>query len=139
MAKKRTYRVVDGRMNFVCPECHTRRLVGVSPHLKNRSIKCHKCSTVVSCTLNRRETIREQQFGKVLLTRYDRSVVEVNLLDISTWGVGFELPFRELKKLSVGERIEFRCPWNPKLLGSSAYVIRAINGRRVGAERLRKS
>lgn len=139
MAKTKTIRVVNGRMQFRCFNCKTRRMIGVATHVRRRSIKCHKCGEVTKAILNRRMLQREQQFGKILLTTADGIEMEVSLFNISLHGVGFEVPLQQRSKLSVGKVVEFRCPWNPQLISQGAYVIRSINGQKVGAEKTRKS
>lgn len=138
MAKTRSYQVSGGRIHFKCPNCQARRLLGVAGNIRRRSIKCHSCDARISAILNRRQRPREQQFGRVILICYDSSQLEVDLFDISTSGVGFEIALRDLTKIAMGDKIQLRCPWNPLLVDRGGYEIRSIQGRRVGAARLRK-
>jgi hypothetical protein len=92
----------------------------------------------VFCVLNRRHVLREQQYGRVTLVTYDGTQLEVDLFDISTRGVGFEVATRDLSKISSGQKVQIKCNWNPLLLDKGGYEIRSIQGRRVGAERVRK-
>lgn len=114
-------------------------MIGVAPHVRRRAIKCHKCGETTNNILNRREMKREQQFGRVQLFSMDGTEMEVNLTNISLHGVGFEMPVQQRGKLSIGKKVTFRCAWNPRLLGTGTYVIKVINGQRVGAERTQKS
>ncbi|MFW2366338.1 MAG: hypothetical protein ACN4GW_07965 [Desulforhopalus sp.] len=86
------------------------------------------------CVLNRRLDQREQQLGKVLVTTHDGFEFEGDLADISLYGVGFDVPIRGIKKISVGKELKFRCPWNPRLLSQGRYVVTSIKGQRVGAK-----
>jgi hypothetical protein len=138
MARTRTYRVTQGRIQFKCPECQAKRLIGVPPNVRRRSIKCHKCSSQVSCILNRRVIQREQQFGRVALILYDGRLLDVDLFDVSLYGVGFEISARDLTKIAVGNKIQLKSNWNPLLLDKGGYKICSIKGRRVGAEKVRK-
>lgn len=139
MAKTRTLKVINGRIQFKCFNCQARRLIGVAQHVRRRSIKCHKCGEITKAILNRRMVQREQQYGNVLLYTMDGSEMEVSLFNISLHGVGFEVPIQLRQKLSVGQIVEFRCPWNPKLLSQVTYQIRSIVNQKVGAEKTRKS
>jgi hypothetical protein len=80
-------------------------------------------------------TPREQQKGKVLMSVGDDNYVEVDLFDISFNGIGFDVAVRDIRKISVGKEIQFKCTWNSKLFSHGRYVIRSIKGRRIGAQR----
>ncbi len=138
MAKSKTFRVTNNRMHFKCHNCNARRLVGVPPHVRRRTVTCHKCGERTNCALNRRITNREQQYGKVIITAVDGTELEVDLFNISLHGVGFMMPLQQRGKISVGKAVQFTCPWNPRLLSKGSYIIRSINGQRVGAERTQK-
>jgi hypothetical protein len=60
---------------------------------------------------------------------------EVSLFDVSLNGVGFELDLRNGLNLSVGRDIQFRCNWNSRLISQGRWIVRSMQGRRVGAER----
>jgi len=132
--KRRIFQVNNGRIQFKCPACQAKRMVAVPMGVRQRSLRCHRCAEVVRCDLNRRYAGREMQAGRVLLYTGDGSELEVDLFDISLRGIGFELNIKDLRRLKVGREVTFRCPWNPKLLSGSRYRIRAMTGRRVGAE-----
>ena len=134
MAKTKTFRVVDGRIHFKCYSCGGKRMVAVPQHVRNRSFRCQKCGELTRCILNRRLDQREQQLGKVLVTTPDDTELEADLADISLYGVGFDIPLRVAKKISVGKEVKFRCPWNPRLLSRGQYIVTSIKGRRVGAK-----
>lgn len=114
-------------------------MIGVAPQVRRRAVKCHKCGEISRCTLNRRMVRRDQQYGKVLVSSSDGTNIEVSLFDISLHGVGFEVPIQLKNKIKVGKIVEFKCPWNPRLLSSGTYQIKVIQGQRVGAEKTRKS
>lgn len=135
MAKLRTFRVVNGRILFKCPACQGKRMIAVAPGVRSRFLRCSKCNEATRCLLNRRLVEREQQSGKVLLLAGDGRELEVDLFDISRDGVGFDVATRDIMKISIGRELHFKCTWNPHLLGQSRYVVKSINGQRVGAER----
>lgn len=139
MAKTRVFRVIQGRMQFKCHNCNAKRMIGVAPHVRRRTVRCHKCGEPTSCQLNRRIQPREQQFGKVHLSSMDGTEMEVNLFNISLYGVGFEIPVQQRTRISVGKVIQLRCAWNPTLVSKGTYVIKSVIGQRVGAERTQKS
>lgn len=61
----------------------------------------------------------------------------IDLYDISTGGVGFELPSGSTG-ISVRQVVRLKCAWNPRLLDQGRFVIRSIQGRRVGVESVDK-
>lgn len=134
MAKSKTFRVVNGRMQFKCYSCQASRMVTVPPDVRRRSIRCHKCKEVTHCNLNRRRTLREQQRGKALVHTNDGSQLSVDLYDISQSGVGFDILFKDKSKLAIGKELKIRCSWNPRLLGQGRYVVKSIKGLRIGAQ-----
>jgi len=137
MAKTVTFRVISGRAQFKCPQCQKRRSVPISFSIRERTIRCHQCEEVTRCKFNRRETLREQQFGKVVLTTSDGREMEADLADYSPRGVGFDVGFRDIKKISVGKELKFNCSWNPRLFSRGKYVVRSIAGHRIGAQNIR--
>ncbi|WP_136806851.1 hypothetical protein [Desulfosediminicola flagellatus] len=64
--------------------------------------------------------------------------IEIDLHDVSMDGLGFDLPISAARALRVQQEVQFKCSWNPRLLGSSRFVVRSIQGRRVGAEKVNK-
>jgi hypothetical protein len=107
------------------------------PHeVRRRSIRCHKCSEITHANFNRRLIQREQQRGKVLMSLRDGTHLDVDLFDISQNGVGFDMAMRDIRKVTVGNEIQFRCTWNSQLFGQKRYIIKSIKGRRIGAERI---
>lgn len=133
--KRRAFQVNNGRIHFKCPVCQAKRMVTVPPGLRQRSLRCHKCGELSRCDLNRRYTGREKQQGKVFLYTGDGSQIEVDLYDISLRGVGFEVAQKDIRRMSVGRDVSFRCTWSPQLLSMGRYRIKSIQGRRIGAER----
>jgi hypothetical protein len=135
MAKMKTFRVVNGRVHFKCYACQGRRMVAIPPGTRRRSIRCNKCGEITRCDFNRRTIQREQQRGKILMSTNDGDYVEVDLYDLSINGIGFDVSIRDVRKMTVGKEIQFRCTWNPRLLGQGRYIIRSTKGRRIGAQR----
>lgn len=138
MARTKIFRVVNGRIQFKCADCQAKRMISIPPGLRRRSYRCHKCKELTRCTFNRRIFNRDQQRGKVLLTNTLGDQFEIDLFDISLHGVGFDVKFNDLKKLSIGQSVTLRCTWNPRLLNSGRYLVKSIKGRRIGAETQRK-
>lgn len=61
-------------------------------------------------------------------------MMDVKLADISLYGVGFDVNFRNSKQIQVGQELRLRCDWNKRLLSNQPYKVRSIKGQRVGAE-----
>lgn len=139
MMKTKIFNVVDGRFHFTCSSCRAKRLAAAPLKVRKRSFKCHKCKQITRCILNRRTAQREQQFGKAVLRCPDGQEIEVDLIDISLHGIGFDIHFNDLRKISIGKPYDLRCNWNPRLFTDGRYLIRTINNRRVGAEKARKT
>ena len=138
MPKTKEFRVQDRRLLFKCPTCGARR-TSIIPDIRRKTIRCHNCGEMVRCIFNRRPEQREYHAGKLTLRVRDGREVEVTLKDLSSRGIGFELPTgKSLKLLSVGHEINLTCHWNSKLLSDSRYIVRNINGLRVGAEKLKR-
>ncbi|TKB28276.1 hypothetical protein FCL47_01915 [Desulfopila sp. IMCC35006] len=135
MSKTQTFRVVGGRIHFKCHACQAKRMVTIPPGVRQRSIRCHKCGESTRASFNRRLVLREQQRGKVLVSTTDCSNIEVDLYDISLNGIGFDVSPRDIRKMTIGAQVQFRCTWNPRLLSQGRYIIRSIKGRRIGVER----
>lgn len=110
-------------------------MVTIPPGVRQRSLRCQKCSELTRANFNRRVALREQQKGKVLAATGDSGYVEVELYDISLYGIGFDVAPRDIRKMTVGKEVQFRCTWNPRLLDQGRYIIRSIKGRRIGAQR----
>jgi len=138
MARSRTFRVVDGRMHFKCHSCQGRRLVTIPGEIRRRSIRCQKCGEITHCDFNRRQVNREQQKGKILVYTAANDHIEVDLHDMSIYGIGFDVSIRDIRKFSVGNELQFRCTWNSKLFSQGRYVVRSIKGRRIGAQCLKR-
>lgn len=138
MGKTLTFQVINNRLMFRCPACGVRRNMALPPNLRQKNIKCHKCSEITKCRLNRRTKPRELQCGKVVLITSDSRETEVNLHDISHDGAGFDLPpgTSRARKLSIGSKVRFKCGWRPSLFGSCYYEVKSIVGQRVGVRRV---
>jgi len=136
MAKTRLFRVVNGRINFKCPSCQYKKSVPVSPRVRRRSVKCHKCNETTNCGLNRRALRREAQSGKVSMYNNLGQELTANIYNISDAGLGLELSIKDALKISVGQRFRFKCGWNPRLIGNSSYEVRSIKDQHVGLKKL---
>jgi len=114
----------------------------IPQEMRRRSIRCHKCGEITHANFNRRLIQREQQSGKVLMFlndgMYDGMYLEVDLFDISQNGVGFDMAMRDIRKVSVGKEIQFRCTWNSQLFSQGRYRVKSIKGHRIGAERIQR-
>jgi transposase len=138
MPKTKEFKIVDKRLLFKCPSCGARR-TSIIPDIRRKTIRCQQCGELTKCLFNRRPEPREPQSGKVTLTTRDGRKVEVALRDISSRGIGLELPSgKSLKLLPVGTEFTATCNWNSRLLSDDRYVVRNIYGLRVGAEKVRR-
>ncbi len=135
MAKTQTFRVVNGRIHFRCYACQGRQMLAIPPGIRKRSIRCSKCGEVTRCNFNRRTIPREQQRGKIFMSVGDSNYIEVDLYDMSLNGIGFDISIRDIRKINLGREIRFKCTWNPRLFSHGRYIVRSINGRRIGAQR----
>jgi len=107
--------------------------------IRRKTIRCHSCGEMVKCLFNRRPEQRVYHAGKLNLRTRDGREMEVILKDISSRGIGFELPAgKGLRLVSVGSEIHLSCNWNPNLIPDARYIIKNINGLRVGAEKVKK-
>ena len=134
MGKTKSFRVENGRTLFKCHLCQSKRMVAVAPDVRTRSLRCSKCGESTRCIFNRRQEQREQQSGTVLLQTSDGRELMVDLFDISSKGVGFDLSSSDLNKITVGRDVQFKCTWNPQLFNQGRYVVRSITGQRVGVQ-----
>lgn len=132
MAKSVIFQVRGNRIQFRCPACKARRNLPVPPNVRWRNVKCHRCDTKVKCILNRRVHQRESQTGKATMILREGNEVTVDLHDISPIGVGCNVPYKGLRKISVNDEVKFRCSWNPNLFKQSRYSVTSIKGSRVG-------
>lgn len=76
---------------------------------------------------------RSSQTGRVFLL-VSGGQAEVELVDISTVGVGFEIDVRSGLKIAMGRVIEFNCSWARQLFRNGRYVVRFVKGGRAGAQ-----
>lgn len=135
MGKTKTFRVENGRLLFKCHLCQSRKMVSVAPGVRMRSIRCSKCGEATRCIFNRRLAQREIQTGTVLVETSDGRELTVDLFDLSLNGVGFALSVRDANKIGIGRDVQFKCKWNPQLINNGRYIVRSINGQRVGVEK----
>ena len=138
MPKTKEFKVLQRRLLFKCPSCGARRN-SIIPDIRRKTIRCHNCGEITRCLLNRRPDQRNYHAGKLLIKTRDGREMEVILKDISSKGIGFELQAgKSLKLVAVGTEIHISCSWNPNLIPDARYIIRNINGLRVGAERVKR-
>ena len=136
MPKTKEFKIQDRRLLFKCPSCGARRN-SIIPDIRRKTIRCHSCGETIRAVFNRRPEQRAHQAGKLILKTRDGRELEVTLKDLSSKGIGFELATgKSLRHLSVGHEINLSCSWTPNLLSQSRYVVRNINGLRVGAKKL---
>ena len=138
MDKTASFRVIANRMRFICSSCGTKRNLPVQANIRRKRISCHACKAITKCILNRRAATRRFQSGKVTMRTIDGKEIEVNICDISTGGLGIEIPLRtaRAKTISVGQEVRFSCKWNPRLLGNGSYVVTGCNVQRIGLKRI---
>ncbi len=139
MGKTVSFRVVNNRINFKCNKCGVKRNLPVPPQLRRRSIRCHACGEMTRCLLNRRNILRELQSGAAVLVTEDGKEIDVNIHDISTGGgIGVDISIRAARAnaVRVGNKVRFRCSWNPRLLGSGIFKVKNCNGQRVGVKKI---
>lgn len=138
MPKTKEFKVLQRRLLFKCPSCGARRN-SIVPDIRRKSIRCHHCGEITRCLFNRRPEQRNYYAGKLNVKTRDGREIEVLMKDLSSRGIGFELQAgKSLKLLSVGNEIQITCSWNPNLIPDPRYIIRNINGLRVGAEKVKR-
>jgi len=135
MGKMRTFKVINNRIQFICPACKAKKFAAVPRNLRRRTIRCTKCAEITCCILDRRVKPREQQSGKILMVTGERKL-EVFLHDISMNGIGIDLPVKALRsgKLTTGRQVSFKCSWNPRLANGN-FIVNNIDGQRLGVEK----
>jgi len=134
MAKTIVFRVVNNRFLFRCTSCGAKRRLSAPPHLRQKIIRCFKCHEINKCAFNRRVTPREQQSGKAVLITSAGKEVDINLIDISSKGVGVELSIQGLRSrvVKIGDQIQLICSWNPRLFSRNRYIVQNIREQKVG-------
>lgn len=74
------------------------------------------------------------QSGKAVMTCADGKRVEIDLFDISARGVGYTIPPTAKPAIALDEVVQFSCDWNPTIFPADKYIIRNIDGHRIGTE-----
>jgi hypothetical protein len=133
MPLSKTFHVMTGRFFFICPSCRNKKMITVGYRFRRTSVRCPKCRSKITCVLNRRLVARSSQSGRVFLL-VSGSQTEVELVDISTVGVGFEMDVRSALKIAIARVIEFNCSWTRGLFRNGRYVVRFVKGGRAGAQ-----
>ncbi|MFN2354309.1 MAG: hypothetical protein ABR512_07275 [Desulfopila sp.] len=134
MARTKTYQVVHGRIRFICSECGAKRSLSVPLTVRYRNFRCHRCKAMSRGMLNHRNQRREQQTGKVSMVLSSGKEIEIELQDRSPGGFGIKVPPGNGRRMRLKEEVIFKCGWNPKLFAGGRYIIKSINGDRVGIE-----
>ncbi len=137
--KTKVFRVRSNRMQFKCPNCGARRNFAIPPNLRRKNIQCHKCKQNTKCILDKRVHRRTSQGGKIDILLGNGQSIEAYIIDISPTGLGVKIPLSIKRKqpLKLGDRVEFRCSWNSRLLGHGRYVVKNISERQTGFEKIR--
>ena len=140
MLRTQNFKVVRNRMQFRCPLCGVKRSVSVSPSIRRKSMRCHKCGEIIKCALNRRIYPRELLSGKMIMVIPGGVEIDAFLSDKSAGGAGFDLAIADIRRnrISTGQEVRFRCSWSPMLLGNSRFIIVNIQGQRIGVKRITK-
>ncbi len=132
MPKTRSFRAVNGRIHFKCSICQTKRMVTIPITVRRRSFRCHKCSAITRCDINRRSEGRELQTGLASMMTDVGREMDVNLYDKSRRGLGIVISHKDATKISIGQQVQLRCSWNPHLLGQGRFMIQSVKEQRVG-------
>lgn len=134
MAKSVIFKVINNRMQFRCSACKAKRNVTIPADIRTKSIRCHKCAELTRCIFNRRVRPRENQSGSIILTTSAGKEVDVMLHDLSTEGLGFDIPVGSARtyRIGIGNQVRLRCAWNPRLIPTTAFIVKNIKGQRVG-------
>lgn len=94
-----------------------------------------ECGKTTRCLFNRRPEQRECQSGMLTLTTWDGQEIAVMMRDISSRGVGFEvLKGKDMRLLKKGKEVSLTCNWRPAMIPKSRFMVRSINGFRVGVQ-----
>lgn len=138
MAKTVVFQVINNRMRFKCGSCGARRNSTVPKGIRRKSVRCHNCGTITRCILNRRADPRGVQGGKVTMITNEGKEVDVNIHDISRSGIGLIIPIKvsRARKIVKGQEVRFNCRWNPRLIGSSRFVVMSNDGQRIGVKKI---
>lgn len=136
MAKTRMFQVISNRIRFICGECRTKRSLPIRPNIRRKNIRCYKCGAVTKSQLNRRLQPRQQQSGKAIMVTKNGEELEINLHDISQGGLGFDIAFTAVRKISLKQAVQFKCNWNPRLLDQGRFLVKNIKGQRIGVQNI---
>ena len=133
--KTKEFKIVNRRFRFKCPYCGSTRSFFIN-NLRRKTVKCFNCGEPTKCVFNRRVDKRNYQAGKVVLTTQYGKEIDVNLRNISFYGVGIEIPPGIPPGiLTIGQEITLKCSWSPYLLRSRRFVVQNINGQHVGVRK----
>lgn len=134
MARTKTYRVIDNRFHFKCDECGAKRNLAVPSGKRSKTVKCYRCGHFSRCALNRRGLRREKQSGKALMTLPGGKQFAIDIRDISFGGVGVNVAPGNGRMLNLRWEVKLECSWNSKLFSRGRYIIKNIQGDRVGIQ-----
>jgi len=62
--------------------------------------------------------------------------IPTHIHDISQGGVGIEVVPGGARSLSIKEEVRIKCGWNPRLFAAGRYIIKSINGNRIGLQNI---
>ncbi len=139
MGRMIEFRVINNRMQFKCAVCAAKRNFPVQAKIRRKNMRCHKCDAITRCMLNRRITPRELHSGKATMITNGGKEIAVNIHDISMdGGIGVDIPIRaaRARTVKIGEKVQFNCRWNPRLLGSGYFVVVNSTGQRIGIKKV---
>jgi hypothetical protein len=133
-------KVINNRMQFRCSKCRAKRNLPVQANIRRKRVPCQKCGAITICNLNRRLVTRRFQSGKVVMIASDGQRIDVQIFNISDYGIGVEIPANMIRSyvIKVGEKFRFECNWNPHLLRYRSFIIKNISGQRIGLEKIRR-
>lgn len=120
--------LADNRLLFVCPKCSKRKIYPIL-NIQRNVIRCQGCGTFTRCVFKHRPVILRTKGGKN---------IDVFLRDISSTGVGFEVQNgRDARLIKMGQEVMLTCDWNPGLIPKARFIVKSINGYRIGVIKAR--
>lgn len=129
--------VKNGRIRFKCPSCSHLRYFSAPYGLRTKRVVCDKCNEKFLCALNRRNVMRKNQSGRVILKADGgnrRRDLNADLTNISKAGVGLMIIGGSTTGIIVGQEIQLKCQWGKNILGSGQYIVKNVSYNYVGAQ-----
>ena len=139
-AKTVTTKVLGNRMQFRCSHCRTKRNLPVQANIRRKKVRCQPCGSITICNLNRRLVPRRSQSGKVVMIAPDGQRIDVQIFNISDYGIGVEIPAKMIRSnvIKVGEKFRFECNWNSHLVRYNSFIMKNIYAQRIGLEKTKR-